>query len=263
VRSARNSVAYFILFDDNVKGMALGSKVNFQGVPIGLVSDIRFLRGQTLVELAVDPNRADIQDVTRARLDRLLVTGQVTVELEGWSRSGTSLRPETYIRPTTDPLHKLTRSLPEVLDEAMNLLHTLRATADRVDAMLAGETGRNLEAIVNNSERATALLAEQLKTTGPRLDQALADASAAARAFAVTAGGPEVRAMLQDASAAMVEAQGLLAALRGPGTVALQTMRGALDEVRGFMRLLRLAPDSMLYGLNRPADALAAPGGGK
>ena len=42
---ASNTVAYYILFDDNVKGMALGSKVNFQGVPIGSVSDIRSAPG--------------------------------------------------------------------------------------------------------------------------------------------------------------------------------------------------------------------------
>ena len=71
-----NRVNYYILFEENVKGMVVGSKVNFQGVPFGMVSDIRFQSGSTLVELSVDPTRAVIQDITRARLDRLLVTGQ-------------------------------------------------------------------------------------------------------------------------------------------------------------------------------------------
>ena len=43
-------VAYFILFEENVKGMVIGSKVNFQGVPIGMVQDIRFQDGRTLVD---------------------------------------------------------------------------------------------------------------------------------------------------------------------------------------------------------------------
>jgi len=30
--------SYFILYEENVKGMVVGSKVNFQGVPIGSVS---------------------------------------------------------------------------------------------------------------------------------------------------------------------------------------------------------------------------------
>ena len=49
---------YFILFEENVKGMVVGSKVNFQGVPIGVVADMRFQDGKTLVELRVDPSRA-------------------------------------------------------------------------------------------------------------------------------------------------------------------------------------------------------------
>jgi len=56
--------SYFIMFDENVKGMVAGSKVNFQGVPIGVVADLRFQDGRTLVELRVDPTRAAIQDVT-------------------------------------------------------------------------------------------------------------------------------------------------------------------------------------------------------
>ena len=51
-------VSYFIVFEENVKGMVIGSKVNFQGVPIGMVQDIRFQGGKTLVELSVDPTRA-------------------------------------------------------------------------------------------------------------------------------------------------------------------------------------------------------------
>ena len=60
--------SYFILFDENVKGMVVGSKVNFQGVPIGMVRDIRFQGGRTKVELSIDPHRAEIQDITKARL---------------------------------------------------------------------------------------------------------------------------------------------------------------------------------------------------
>jgi ABC-type transporter Mla subunit MlaD len=46
---------YYILFRENVKGMVIGSRVNFQGVPIGAVHDMRFQDGQTMVELSVDP----------------------------------------------------------------------------------------------------------------------------------------------------------------------------------------------------------------
>ena len=83
---------YFIMFTENVKGMVIGSKVNFQGVPIGVVADMRFQDGKTLVELTVDPSRATIQDLTRARMDRLLVTGQAwIVSVMTWSPRSTGV----------------------------------------------------------------------------------------------------------------------------------------------------------------------------
>lgn len=275
---------YYIQFAENVKGMVLGSKVNFQGVPLGTVRDIRFEAGKTLVELSVDPSRGTIQDVTRARLDRLLVTGQVTVELEGWSETGRSLPPHSYIQPTADPLHRLTRSLPEVMDEVMALVHQLKQTTERVDGMLAGEVGQRLGSTLANLDAAAALLPERIGRTADRLDELLAAGAGAARAVdaaaaavAGTAGGPETRALLLDARAAIAtlqdnqrrldgllgEATALLAGLRSPATAAVQSVRTALDEARGLLRTLRLAPNTLLHGIDRPAEVPAAPGGGR
>ena len=113
---------YFIVFQENVKGMVAGSKVNFQGVPIGVVRDIRFQDGKTVVELRVDPSRATIQDVTTARMDRLLVTGQVTIELEGYGAKGRPLPPGSFVQTKGDPLSSLTGSIPEVVDRAVTSL---------------------------------------------------------------------------------------------------------------------------------------------
>ncbi len=63
--------------------------------------------------------------------------------------------------------------------------------------------------------------------------------------------GPELAATLR-------EVQSLAGGLRGPVQTALSSLRLALDDVRGFARQLRLAPDSLLFGVQRPA---APPGG--
>src|SRR5262245_33590827 len=65
---AEQLVEYRIAFADSVKGMVVGSKVNFQGVPIGDVADIRFVRGRTMVTIRVDAKKASLQTVTKARL---------------------------------------------------------------------------------------------------------------------------------------------------------------------------------------------------
>lgn len=251
---------YFILFQENVKGMVVGSKVNFQGVPIGVVADMRFQDGQTLVELRVDPTRSNIQDLTRARMDRLLVTGQVTVELEGYGSTGKPLARGAFIQPKEDPLHSLTGSIPEVVDRASGVL----ARLDRLLAsaeMLLGEG--NLQAVaatLQHAEQASRHLAE---ATAPAATALLVDARATVQAAtgAADAAQHTIAALGKvegDLRQLLHEAAALAGGVRGPAQTALASLRTTLEELRGLARQLKLAPDSLLFGVRQPA----APVGG-
>lgn len=256
----RARATYYILFTQNVKGMVVGSKVNFQGVPIGVVADMRFQDGKTLVELRVDPTRACIQDLTLARMDRLLVTGQVTVELEGYGPDGRRLSPGAFIKPKEDPLQALTASLPDVVDRAALVLGRLDRVLAGVEAMVDAPNREQVAATLANLERASAHLAD---ATLPAADAAITVASATLRQA-----GDGVRSV-QDAAAVLnrleadvrtllQEGTGLLAGLRGPAQTTLGGLRLALEDVRGLVRQLKLAPDSLLFGVQQPA----APAGG-
>jgi phospholipid/cholesterol/gamma-HCH transport system substrate-binding protein len=261
----RDRSSYFILFEENVKGMVIGSKVNFQGVPIGLVRDIRFQAGRTLVEVSVDPTRASIQNLTRARLDRLLVTGQVTVELEGYGPEGRALTEGEFIEPKADPLHSLTGSLPEVVADASRLMQRLDTVLARVERMLGDENQAHLAAVLANLDRATAPLAERLdavlapiERAAARLaDETVPEATAALRDVRATAAA--MQRLEGEFAGVAREAHALAAGLRGPAQSALGSLRAALDDVRGLARQLKLAPDSILFGISPPAS----PGGGE
>lgn len=237
--------SYFILFHENVKGMVVGSKVNFQGVPIGVVKDMRFQDGKTLVELRVDPTRASIQDITKARMDRLLVTGQVTVELEGYGPTGRSLPAGAFIQPKDDPMHSLTASLPEVVDRAAAVLDRIDRVLQGAEQLVGAENQARIAGILDDCERLTTALADE---TAPAATAMLREASASVRA--IEALTPELAAMLREATA-------LASGLRGPAQAALANFRTALDDVRGLARQLKLAPDSLLFGVRH-----AAPMGG-
>lgn len=233
-------VSYFIVFEENVKGMVIGSKVNFQGVPIGMVQDIRFQGGKTLVELSVDPTRAEIQDVTRARMDRLLVTGQVTVELEGYG-DGKPLKPGDHIQTKTDPMNQLTKTLPELVPQIGEVLQRVESLVEDGNRVLGDENRAHLTSILANLDKASQELPGAV-AQGRQLMQ---------RADAVLTQLEETAAEVRAAGG---EGRALLAGLRAPLQNALTTARGSLDELRGFMRQLRLAPDSLIYGVNRPAS---------
>lgn len=248
---------YWILFDQNVKGMVVGSKVNFQGVPIGVVADMRFQDGNTLVELRVDPTRANLQDLTRARMDRLLVTGQVTVELEGYGAEGKHLPPGSFIQAKEDPLHSLTASLPEVVDRAASVLARLDRVLGHAETML-GETNQgHVEAMLAHGERASRELADR---TMPAATELLAAArttvgQAAGAAQSAQATFDAVRGLEADLRGLLHEATALAAGVRGPAQTALAGARATLEELRVLARQLKLAPDSLLFGVRPAAPA--------
>lgn len=248
-------VSYFIIFEENVKGMVVGSKVNFQGVPIGAVKDIRFQDGKTLVEVLVDPTRANIQDLTYARLDRLLVTGQVTVELEGYGPKGKTLPPGAFLQPKSDPMHSLTGTIPEVMNQAVATLRQLEQTLERTERLLGADNQQRIEGILSNLQ-ATTLAFHQ--TTLPEVTGLLAEVRATNASYAALA--PDLQRHLDtltpELTATLREFQALAGGLRGPTQTALGSLRVALDDLRGFVRQLRLAPDSLLFGVNRPASPM-------
>ena len=264
----RDRATYFILFRDNVKGMVIGSRVNFQGVPIGVVSDMRFQDGKTLVELRVDPSRASIQDVTRARMDRLLVTGQVTVELEGYGPGGKPLPAGAMIEPKVDPLHSLTASLPEVVDQAAGVMRRLDAVLAGAERLLDDDNRARLSSILAHTDAAAQRLADDLVPAATatladaRLALRSADSTAAAfgeTARAVEAGVASLVRLEHDARALLQESHGVVAGVRGPALATFAGMRSTLDDLRSLLRQLKLAPDSLLFGVRQPA----APAGGE
>jgi len=247
---------YYILFGENVKGMVVGSKVNFQGVPIGVVRDIRFQDGKTVVELRVDPTRARIQDLTTARMDRLLVTGQVTIELEGYGAKGRPLPPESFIQTKGDPLSSLTGTIPEVVDRAATVLARIDGLLVRAEQLLGDDNQARLQAILANLERASAAVADGTVPAATALMQdartvALPEAVATLRDVRTAAA--ELQRIEPELTAFTREATALVGSLRGPAQTALASLRQALDDVRGFARQLKLAPDSLLFGVQRPA----------
>jgi phospholipid/cholesterol/gamma-HCH transport system substrate-binding protein len=292
----RDQVHYFILFDENVKGMVVGSKVNFQGVPIGSVSDIRFQAGRTSVEILVDPGRAEIQDVTVARLDRLLVTGQVTIELEGYAAGAAALPVGSHIEAaSTDPIQELKTSLPAVLQRLDTVLARGLTTLERVDRVLSDANLERLEQLVAHVERAAALLPDELAGTAAEARATLAafrplaeDArrtferlgDAADRAVAVAARtGDGVERALDEGRQLAGDARAVLARLDamagGFARVAAEAegwlgnnrhafrgfLVGAADaarEVQALARQLRAGPDALLFGTDRPEIAVPA-----
>ncbi len=272
----RAAVHYLIAFDENVKGMVVGSKVNFQGVPAGVVSDIRFRDGQALVQITVAADRGFVQDVTQARLDRLLVTGQVSVELEGFERGRGRLPAGSFITPRPSPIGELSRSIPEVVGEVPAVLRGIGALAASLQATLDAPTRAHAQAVLANLDRITARLVPVVDAGAEPLGRAMAAAPVLVDRMAATldefartaaevralAAGDDTRAAVRDlagvaarldelagsAEALIADLRSLVGGTRGSWAEALAGVRDAMRDLRGLAHLLQLAPSSLLYG---------------
>lgn len=286
----RQKLTYYISFDENVKGMVVGSRVNFQGVPAGVVSDIRFVDGQSLVEIQVGADQGLVQDVTHARLDRLLVTGQVTIELEGYEHGRPRLPSGGSILTAQNPMDEFTRSLPDVVDSVPLVLREVHDLVGRLNGLLGEDNCLRVERILGNLERASARLPAAIDAVARPAERAALELTDVlkqtdATLSEVRAGVSDLRGLVTgDAAQHLVsslgdtatrlaatqhgldlligEARSVLSSNRGSIGDALAGFRDAMRDVRAFAKLLQLAPSTLLYG-RQTAEPAAPPAGGE
>jgi phospholipid/cholesterol/gamma-HCH transport system substrate-binding protein len=274
-----NLVSYHILFHESVKGMVIGSKVNFQGIPVGAVADIRFEQGKTRVEIAIDPVKAPVQDVTIARMDRLMITGQVTVELEGYREDGEALAAGGMIPPRRSAFDEFAQSLPEVVADVDELLVSMKSLIDRLASTLDEDNQKSIKLVLANATKASAIFADELKPLiAESLRPALKSMEANFDKLGAVAKSKDLAVAINSVSAAMrrvdrIEAEvldlvkdlrGVVGGSRRSWLGALSVAREALSEIKMLARNLRMAPSSLLYGRSEHEITVPAkPGGGK
>lgn len=155
----RNSIA--VIFTGSVSGLLRGGSVNFNGVRVGEVTDIRLMPNdprRVVVRIEVDestPVKAD----TRARLESQGLTGVASIALVGGDpESGPLTAPPGQPLPTIygDP------------SDLQDLFQTVRDVAGKVDTVLAA-----VQKVVQDSEGSITRTVQNVE----RFSQALSDNS--------------------------------------------------------------------------------------
>ena len=80
---------YYIYFRGSVAGLNKGSQVQYNGIPVGRVSDIRVDPDnleQIQVTVAIDTGIVDIKSDARAYLDANILNGIATIQIRGGTR---------------------------------------------------------------------------------------------------------------------------------------------------------------------------------
>lgn len=266
---------YDVVFQEAVSGLSKGSTVEFNGIKIGEVSNLRLDPKdprRVLARIRVD-SEAPIRTDTRARLAPAGITGIYTIRLSsGDDPNSVELQPAAGEVPTIvadpSPLSKLLANGEDVMVNVNELLMQARVLFSAENAASLGHTLTHLE-------QTTGALAAQREDMGRALRQ-LADASEQANVALAEATrmmnstnrlidthGKETLESAQRSMAAFEQAmqavdklvndnRGQLdSGMRGIADIgpALAELRRTLASLRGITRQLEDRPADYLLGL--------------
>lgn len=248
----------FDIFFPSASGIARGSAVNFQGVPVGQVQSINLNRddpSKVRVRISVQ-NDVPVLEGTRASLEGVGFTGVSVVNLEGamggqrpLTEPGPFGVPVIPVKPGTFEL--LGALAPELLRDASRLVNNLNAFLD------AGNRAR-VETLLENLNRATTAYgqsAPELRTALLETQAALREANSAARKLGVLADSgqslvdQDARALVADLRVTTTKANAALAQLEQAAAQADPALRQlsetTLPQANALMRDLRAATESL------------------
>ena len=173
VEFGRDLQTYYIFFRGSVAGLTRGSAVQYNGIPVGRVTDIRLDRdnlSQIQVTVEIDSNLVEIKDDARAYLDTNILSGVSTVQIRGGTQQAAVLEPKpghhiAIIKAEQNELEALRASLPELMRDLREVSHNLNSLLDERNRQAVADTLQNLRTLSGD-------LANHGKDIGPILASA-------------------------------------------------------------------------------------------
>jgi phospholipid/cholesterol/gamma-HCH transport system substrate-binding protein len=146
---------YYIFFRGSVAGLNKGSQVQYNGIPVGRVVDIRVDPAnleQIQVMVEIDTSIVDIKSDARAFLDANILNGIATIQIRGGTREASDLAPEPghkypVIKAGRSELEEVKASLPELVADLKAAAHGINALLDEQNRQAVSDTLRNVQTI--------------------------------------------------------------------------------------------------------------------
>jgi phospholipid/cholesterol/gamma-HCH transport system substrate-binding protein len=171
VEFAQELKRYYIFFKGSVTGLSKGAFVQYNGITVGRVVDVRvdpddLEKIQVTVE--IDTNLVNIKTDARAFVDTNLLSGVATIQIRGGTREARNLEPEPghrypVIASGSSVLQRVTETGPQLLDRLMVAVDNLNAVLSEQNRRAVSDSLQNMrtitEAFVAPSQEVNELVA--------------------------------------------------------------------------------------------------------
>ena len=149
------TASYYIFFRGSVAGLTRGSAVQYNGIPVGRVTDIRVDKdnvAQIQVTIEVDSNLVEIKTDARAFLETNILSGVSTIQIRGGTQQASVLEAEPdhkypIIKAGQNELEEVKASLPALVGDLKQASQRLNSLLDERNRQAVADTLQNLRTV--------------------------------------------------------------------------------------------------------------------
>ena len=276
---------YVLYFDEAISGLDIGAPVEFKGVRLGTVTDIKLvydpvtMRSAVPVTIQMEPERMTVlgeQKPAEGNLDehigkgmraqlasQSMLTGKLKIMLNYFPKNEAVFRGENNIYPEVptipSPLRQVSQEVQELpIEEIVFEAHrAVKSIADLLSSEEAGNSLKALDATLSNIQELVSSLDARIKSMGDKLEK---EADETANELQATLEAIEKLATNLDKHIEPITAEILktsqnvsaLVDVRSPiqreALRALQEVRAAARSLRSLADSLERQPESLLKG---------------
>jgi phospholipid/cholesterol/gamma-HCH transport system substrate-binding protein len=231
VQLSESPERFYVFFRGSVQGLTKGAAVQYNGIPVGRVVNIRVDPDnveQIEVTIEVDRRLVQIKSDARAQLESNILSGVSTIQVRGGTQAAGDLVPKpghkyAVIESESSTIQQLTAAAPQLMDE-------LKKVADNLNDLLGDQNRKAVADSLANVRTLTASASDEMKQLKGILDNAN-DAVVQTKSFVAAVNDSYVRqnGLRDRADRLLADADGLARSL----TLASGELQTILKENRG------------------------------
>jgi phospholipid/cholesterol/gamma-HCH transport system substrate-binding protein len=157
VEFAQNLKRYYIFFKGSVTGLSNGSLVQYNGITVGRVVDVRIDPDdleKIQVTVEIDTNLVKIKTDARAFVDTALLSGVATIQIRGGTREAADLVPEPghrypVIAAGSSVFQRVTEAGPQLLDRLMVVVDNLNELLSEKNRKAISDSLQNVREVTD------------------------------------------------------------------------------------------------------------------